>query len=115
METKQVEIFTQNEYTVLKIRAQELDLIRSGRIMGAVDALLSDMNNIDLIINLDDVTYMDSSGLAFLYALKKKYSYKFRSVAVLSRSKSVQKIFSIFDMKKYFPFYENMESLRLLN
>lgn len=69
-------------------------------------------DNKNLLINLADVTYIDSSGIASLvegYQTAKKHSLDF---ALLSASEAVMSVLQLARLDKVFPIFDTLEAYK---
>ena len=103
------EIYNLKDYTILKIMVKKLESNILLNLKDNVELALSYLSNIKLIIDLNNVEYVDSSGLSFLYSINKKYESIFSSIALTCNSKSALQSFSVFEMDKYFTVYNSLD------
>lgn len=92
---------------VVVVRASgEIDLNNSPQFRGVLkDALKTD--KINIAIDLTNVSYMDSSGLATLVEALQKVKKTERKLALFSLTTTVKNIFSISRLDEIFPIYSS--------
>ncbi|TDT71502.1 anti-sigma B factor antagonist [Hypnocyclicus thermotrophus] len=90
-------------------------------IQGEIDVYTSidlklELNNLvdngshKLIIDLENVTYMDSSGLGVLVALLKRIKTEEGQLKLLNLPPSVAKIFELTRLTKFFEIYNDLDN-----
>lgn len=82
-------------YTSINLKKELNDLVKAGRK--------------DLIIDLSNVKYMDSSGLGVLVALLKLLKSEQGSLKLVALPLKVRKIFDLTRLTKFFDIYETAE------
>ncbi len=80
-------------YTSMDLKKSIFDLIENG--------------NSKIIVNLDKVTYMDSSGLGTLVAALKKIKSEKGNLKILKLTPSIKKIFELTRLTKFFEIFED--------
>ncbi len=63
----------------------------------------------DVVIDLDGLDFMDSTGLGVLVAVLKKTSDEGGSVRLVCSKRSIRKVFSITGLDKVFAIYDNLQ------
>jgi anti-sigma B factor antagonist len=66
-----------------------------------------DQGNPNVVVNMADVEYIDSSGLGTLVGGLKRASEKKGKIAVVASSVQIRKVFEITGLEKVFPLFEN--------
>ncbi|MGM0507711.1 MAG: STAS domain-containing protein [Fusobacteriota bacterium] len=86
----------------------EIDVYTSLEIKKDLNQII-DEDGLKLVIDLDQVTYIDSSGLGVFVTILKKINKKGGNMKLINLQPSVEKIFEITRLKKFFEIYENKE------
>ncbi len=63
----------------------------------------------DVVIDLDGLDFMDSTGLGVLVAVLKKTSVEGGSVRLVCSKRNILKVFGITGLDKVFPIYDNLQ------
>jgi anti-sigma B factor antagonist len=75
--------------------AGEVDLAAAPRVESAIDEALAGEEGVDIMIDLDGVTFLDSTGLRVLVAAHSRCAGEGRSLTVVNPSASVSRILEI--------------------
>lgn len=87
----------------------EIDVYTSPTVKEAITELIDD-GHYHLIINLEGVRYIDSTGLGVLIGALKRVREHAGSVNLICTNPQVKKIFDITGLVKIFGIYENEQS-----
>ncbi|OQY10444.1 MAG: hypothetical protein B6I28_01025 [Fusobacteriia bacterium 4572_132] len=94
---------------IIKIEIDgEVDVYTSIELKKALNEAI-DKGAKKMLINLDKVTYMDSSGLGVLVAILKKIRKEQGNLKLLKLTENVKKIFEITRLTKFFEIFEEEE------
>ncbi|NJL46784.1 MAG: STAS domain-containing protein [Leptolyngbyaceae cyanobacterium SM2_5_2] len=86
-----------------------LDSTKAEEFRQTVNQMLSDGADI-ILIDLKDVTFIDSSGLGTLVVLLKQIRSLERKLCICSINDQVRMLFELTSMDKVFEIYENQQS-----
>ncbi|BDU50642.1 STAS domain-containing protein [Haliovirga abyssi] len=89
--------------TIVKIDG-EVDVYTSISLKKELNKLLEDNKN-RLLINLEKVSYMDSSGLGVLVAMLKKSRKEKGNLKITNLTESIRKIFELTRLNKFFEIF----------
>lgn len=84
----------------------EVDMYSAPRIRAS---LASFPSNARIIVDLEDVDYIDSSGLGALISHRTKLLKSNGDLAVINPSSVVRKVFQLTRLDVFFPIFESME------
>ena len=84
----------------------EVDVYTSMELKKELNSLIDNENKL-LIINLDKVTYMDSSGLGILVAILKRIKREEGNLRILKLTPSIRKIFELTRLTKFFEIFDD--------
>jgi anti-sigma B factor antagonist len=87
----------------------EVDSYNAPKLREKMVALI-DEGNSDVILNLTDVDYIDSTGLGALVAGLKRATERGGSVRIICPNPAILKVFQITSLVKVFTIYDNEES-----
>ncbi len=85
----------------------EMDIENQSKFMEMVNSLLLDENICNIMVDLSQVAYIDSSGLWALFEGHKKASQKNGKLVLLSPNSDVRRVLDITKMSKKIEIYEN--------
>lgn len=86
----------------------EIDLHNSPQLRKTLQEI-TEKDTVNLLINLEAVSYMDSSGLATLVEVFQRISGLGKKLALFSLQDTVKNIFSITRLDEIFPIYPSLE------
>jgi anti-sigma B factor antagonist len=86
----------------------EIDVYTSPKVKEIIGELI-DKGNYQLVINLEDVRYIDSTGLGVLIGALKKVREKDGSISLVCTNPQIKKIFNITGLVKIFGIYKSEE------
>lgn len=105
-----MKIFSKNlesDELLIKIEG-EVDVYTSIDLKKEITKLIEEGQN-NIIIDLENVNYMDSSGLGVLVALLKELKKIGGELKLINLPVSVKKIFDLTRLTKFFDIYNNLE------
>jgi len=82
-----------------------LDVHQSNDIEKAIDRLIENKDNINILINLEKVEYLSSSGLRIFIATKRKLKDKDGKMRLMNMNDAVRKIFKVVELIDLFDVY----------
>lgn len=86
----------------------EIDVYTSPKVKEIITELI-EKGNFHLVINLEGVRYIDSTGLGVLIGALKKVREKDGSINLVCNNPQIKKIFNITGLVKIFGIYKNEE------
>jgi len=96
----------ENGWAVLEVQG-EVDLYTSSQLREAIVRLTEEEEN-RIVVDLYNVSFMDSSGLGVLVAGLKRARERGGELALVFGEGSVQKVFGITGLDKIFPTYRSV-------
>ena len=106
----QIQIFTAQHGSIVVAQLQgELDDHTSDAVRTALDQALDTHQAVRLVIDLSELTFMDSSGLGVILGRFRKLKKKGGLMAVSGVSKSVKRLFEISGVHKIMSIYETCD------
>lgn len=89
-------LFYEVKRGALRVRLSgELDHSAAARLRGDLDALIADTGAKQLILDLSDVSFMDSSGIGLIIGRYKRMARRGGSVAVSGSNARIDSIFNM--------------------
>ncbi len=98
-------------YEVLVVEG-ELDIATAPRMIAALNEALADMAN-PLIVDLSEVVFMDSTGLALLMNARRRVVRRKQGFAIVCPGGPIARVFEIADMVESLRVCPDRESARL--
>jgi anti-sigma B factor antagonist len=86
----------------------EIDVYTSPRVKETINELI-EKEHYNLIINLEEVRYIDSTGLGVLIGALKKVREHNGSINLICTNPQIKKIFNITGLVKIFGIFKNVE------
>jgi len=101
--------FEEKENFYLARLSGDFDVLNSGRIKNQILEKVSDTFSKDLLIDLTNVSYIDSSGLGVLIGLHKQCKLNGRKLKIFGLDKNLQELFSLTSLDKILNIYDTFE------
>ncbi len=89
----------------------ELDMLVADKIRQEIDSVIENKGINKLIINLEKVTFIDSSGLGLIIGRYKKITARNGKMYLVGASSSVQKILTFSGINKLVPMYDTEQGI----
>lgn len=86
----------------------EIDVYNSMELKRELNELI-DKGNKNFILNLEKVSYMDSSGLGILVAILKKVKMTNGNLKIVKLKENIKKIFELTKLVKFFEIFEDTQ------
>ena len=102
-----VSLQSRGELTVVRLGG-EIDVAVAGDLKNLF-ANLADVGQLHLVVDLVDVTFMDSTGLGALLAARKQMLSREGSVALVSPPDAVQEVLNLTGISALFPTFESAQ------
>lgn len=93
----------------------ELDMLVSDKLRQDIDQNLEAGKITNLIVNLEKVSFIDSSGLGFLLGRYKKMTALNGKMYIVGAKASVEKILNFSGINKLIPLYSNERDITIIN
>lgn len=90
----QIRIQYKHDYTVAAL-AGELDHHTADEVKDALDALIRKHKNANLVLDLKNLSFMDSSGLGVILGRYKKLKKQGNLMYIKNANKQIEKVFSV--------------------
>jgi anti-sigma B factor antagonist len=101
-------VSTQSNRTVVTVSG-EIDLATQGQLRGQLNDLVV-AGEVDLVLDLSGVTFVDSTGLGALIGTRRRVHAFHGSLALVIPDESVMKVFTITGLEKVFDIHDNLEA-----
>ncbi len=103
------EIINKNNYTIIKNikNHAEIQLTNIGELKKILNELINSGKK-NILIDFENVFYIDSAGLGTLLDAMKKLKEKNQELGILSISKDLLEVFTATKIAQYFKFYKSI-------
>jgi anti-sigma B factor antagonist len=98
-------------YELLKVEG-ELEIATAPRMLAALNEAVADMSR-PLVVDLTEVVFMDSTGLALLINVRRRVVRRGQGFAIVCPSGPIARVFEIADMVESLRVFPDRESARL--
>jgi anti-sigma B factor antagonist len=98
-------------YELLSVEG-ELDIATAPRMIAALNEALADMEH-PLVVDLSEVVFMDSTGLALLMNARRRVVRRGQGFAIVCPVGPISRVFEIADMVESLRVYPDRESARV--
>lgn len=101
-------VSTQSARTVVTVSG-EIDLATQGQLRALlIDLIVS--GQVDLVLDLSDVSFVDSTGLGALIGTRRRVHAFQGSLVLVIPNESVMKVFTITGLEKVFDIHDTLEA-----
>ena len=101
-------VSTQSDRTIVTVSG-EIDLATQGSLRAQLNELVV-AGQVDLILDLTDVTFVDSTGLGALIGTRRRVHAFHGSLALVIPDESVMKVFTITGLEKVLAIHDTLDS-----
>ncbi len=98
-----------NQYLLGTILTEDFGFYDIDEIQKMNDRKFEDLNYPDFIINLDKVSFIDSSAISFLIAIKKTLDSKERKFSIVCNNPNLLMIISMTNMDKFIDIFKSLD------
>jgi len=103
--------FRQVRNTLVVKLTGEFDMLIAEKLRREIDSRLEDKHVNNLIINLEKVTFIDSSGLGVIIGRYKKITAQKGRMYIVGASPSIEKILVFSGINKLIPIYQSEQDI----
>ncbi len=96
---------------ILKLHLDELDLMTSPKIAPGIESVIKNISDTHLIIDIDRLDYIDSTGISLIFSIIKTCSKKEVIISIICKNEKIRQFFSLFSMNFNFTFYPDIEEV----
>jgi len=89
----------------------EMDMLIADKMRSEIDKRIDDKNIKNLVLNLEKVTFMDSSGLGVIIGRYKRISAKQGRMFIVGARPQVEKILFFSGVNRLVPLYKNEQEV----
>ncbi len=96
---------------ILKFHMDELDLMTSPGIAPCIESSVKIIRDTSLIIDIDRLDFIDSTGLSLIFSIIKTCSKRKVTISIVCKNEKIRQFFSLFNMNFSFTFYSDIEEV----
>lgn len=104
-----IELTNHGDYAVMSLKIEEMDFIRTPKFSEAMHKKLEEIRYPSIILILDNLYYIDSTGLSSLINISRRIKDNNNEMVVVC---STTKILQLFDIAKIGMFFKIFDSLQ---
>jgi anti-anti-sigma factor len=102
------ELTDRGNYSLMSLKIEEMDFIKTPKFSELMGEKLEEIQYPNIILNLDNLYYIDSTGLSSLINMSRKISENNNEMVVVC---STSKILQLFDIAKISMFFKIFDSI----
>ncbi len=106
---KLISFSEQNGVVVIDVLLEKLDLFETPNVLASVEKAIENSAPKGVIVSLDKVYSIDSSGIGFLIAVRNKLSKKGISFFVANANDTVMQVFRLTKVNQLIPTYAGLD------
>jgi anti-sigma B factor antagonist len=103
---QQIKSEKHDRYLLIELLPGDFDLINTPRVSGAIFETLEEHNYPNVLLDLNGLNYIDSSGLSTLIQINKSVREKESAMAVLCGNERILQVLKISNIKNFFNIFE---------
>lgn len=96
-------------YTMLQIKIEELDFVKTPAVSEAINKLLVDIQYPNIILDLQNLYYIDSTGLSTLINMSRKIKDNGNEMVVVCNTSKILQLFEIAKVDNFFRIFKNYD------
>jgi anti-anti-sigma factor len=110
MDTKMIEMTKNGDFYILDIKVEELDFIKTPKFSEEMRDKLDETQYPSIILNLENLYYIDSTGLSSLINISRKIQEhnSEKEMVVVCNSPKIIQIFNIAKISNFFRIFGNL-------
>jgi anti-sigma B factor antagonist len=109
MSDKYLKCSNYKDFTLMEIMTSELDLMKSPGVLKLIKNELADLEYPDTILDLNNLSYIDSTGLGILVATKNLMDKNHKEIVISCGSRKILQVFEIAKIDKFFKVFDKRE------
>lgn len=104
-----VTISKHDTYFVMSFKIEEMDFIKTPRLSESINEKLESINYPNIILDLENIYYIDSTGLSSLINISRKVKNKNSEMVMVCSSAKILQLFEIAKVDMFFKIFNTME------
>ncbi len=108
-----IEITDNGSYFTISIKIEELDFIKTPKFSDYMKEKLNEMSYPNIILDLEKLYYIDSTGLSFLINISRKIRESSNEMVVVCSSAKILQLFDIAKIGMFFKIFDTIENAKM--
>lgn len=108
-----IEITDNGSYFTISIKIEELDFIKTPKFSDYMKEKLNEMSYPNIILDLEKLYYIDSTGLSFLINISRKIRESSNEMVVVCSSAKILQLFDIAKIGMFFKIFDTIENAEM--
>ncbi len=105
-----VKLIQYNSIYLVEIMIDELDLVKTPSISAKIKELLKNIEKPQIIILLDRLSYIDSTGISYLVMLGRELESLGGKMAVVCKRETILQVFDAVQIEKFIHLFPNIDA-----
>jgi anti-anti-sigma factor len=105
-----IEFTTYDTYSILDLKIEEIDFVKATKFSEMITSYLEKVKYPNIILDLDSLYYIDSTGLSSLINISRKIKDNDHEMVVVCTSTRILQLFDIAKLGMFFKIFDSMEN-----
>lgn len=97
------------KYMIIEFLLQKFDLFETSKLLSYIESILSENGYMDIVVDLNSVMLIDSSGIGTMIALQSRLKRHEKNMLIVCDNESILKVFRITKMFDFFKICKDMQ------
>lgn len=104
-----IEIIDNGTYYLMSLKIEELDFIKTPKFSEYMKEILNEIRYPNVILDLENLYYIDSTGLSFLINISRKIRETNNEMVVVCTSAKILQLFDIAKIGMFFRIFDTVQ------
>jgi anti-sigma B factor antagonist len=105
-----IEFTTHDTYSILDLKIEEIDFVKAPKFTDMITSYLEKVRYPNIILDLDSLYYIDSTGLSSLINISRKIKDNDHEMVVVCTSTKILQLFDIAKLGMFFKIFDSVEN-----
>lgn len=105
-----IETTTYDTYSILSLKIEEIDFVKAPKFSEMITTYLDKVKYPNIILDLDNLYYIDSTGLSSLINISRKIRDNDHEMVVVCTSAKILQLFDIAKLGMFFKIFDSVEN-----
>ncbi len=106
---EQFELHEHSDYLILKLNLTKFDLFEIPEISKSIEKKIRDLNQPALIIDMNNINHIDSTGFGFLISTRNNILKQDKELVVLCNNDSILHVIEILNMNRVLKVFNSLQ------
>jgi anti-anti-sigma factor len=97
-------------YSILSVKIEEMDFVKTPKFTKVIQEKLEEVHFPNIIIDLENLYYIDSTGLSSLINISRKIRDNNNEMVVVCSTTKILQVFDIAKINTFFKIFDTMKS-----